>query len=96
MSAAAAAAGEDVLELRTAATRSDDTGKQSSRKQVLCGLIAWGIGALYAVTDEIHQMFSEGRSCEFRDICIDAGGVLFGVLIIHLIWRARRNRHPGR
>ena len=24
---------------------------------------AWGIGAFYALTDEVHQIFSSGRSC---------------------------------
>lgn len=53
------------------------------------GLIAFGIGAAYAVTDEIHQRFVEGRSCEVRDMMIDFGGVLLGVLIISLIKRLR-------
>ena len=29
------------------------------------------IGALYAVSDEIHQLFIVGRSCEIRDVIID-------------------------
>ena len=47
-------------------------------------LIPWAIGTAYAVTDEIHQLFVPGRSCELRDICIDAVGVLCGCLIIRL------------
>lgn len=39
------------------------------------------IGALYAVSDEIHQSFVPGRSCELRDMTIDSVGVLLGVLI---------------
>ena len=39
------------------------------------------IGALYAVSDEIHQSFVPGRSCELRDMAIDSAGVLLGVLI---------------
>ena len=49
------------------------------------GIAAWIIGALYAVTDEFHQQFVSGRSCEFRDMLIDFGGVLLGVLIISVI-----------
>jgi len=45
---------------------------------------AWLIGTAYAVTDEIHQYFVPGRSCEFRDICIDMIGVLAGVLIMRI------------
>lgn len=35
---------------------------------------------LYAVSDEIHQSFSPGRSCEFRDVMIDTSGALIGML----------------
>lgn len=52
---------------------------------------AWGIGTFYAVTDEIHQLFSPGRSCEFRDMCIDCAGVLTGILLIILL--RKRGRH---
>lgn len=53
---------------------------------------AWLIGTAYAVTDEFHQSFVPGRSCEFRDIVIDSCGVLTGVLAALLAgWiRARR------
>ena len=53
-------------------------------------LLAWCIGTAYAVTDEIHQLFVPGRSCEFRDICIDAAGVLAGVLIASAVLKAKR------
>ncbi len=36
--------------------------------------------SLYAVTDEIHQLFVEGRSCELRDWAIDTFGALIGAL----------------
>lgn len=42
--------------------------------------ICWGIGTLYAVSDEFHQTFSDGRSPQIRDVCIDSAGVLFGIL----------------
>lgn len=53
----------------------------------LRALAALLTGALYSVTDEIHQLFSEGRSCEFRDVCIDTCGVLLAVVIGFLITR---------
>ncbi len=55
----------------------------------LSGLLAWAVGAAYAVTDEFHQMFVVGRSCEVRDMCIDAAGVLCGVLVI-VLWKRKR------
>ena len=33
-------------------------------------------GSLYAVTDEIHQIYIPGRSGEVRDVFIDSAGVL--------------------
>jgi VanZ family protein len=45
----------------------------------------WGIGTLYAASDEFHQMFSDGRSPQLRDVCIDSAGVLTGVLISLLV-----------
>jgi VanZ family protein len=35
----------------------------------------------YACMDEFHQTFVPGRSGEFRDVCIDLSGSLFGILI---------------
>lgn len=42
-------------------------------------------GILYASSDEFHQLFVEGRSCEFRDVCIDSAGILLGIMIVLLI-----------
>ncbi len=53
-------------------------------------LAAWGIGTLYAVSDEVHQLFVPGRSCEARDMVIDSCGVAAGVLIGLLIGRRRQ------
>lgn len=53
-------------------------------------LVPWGIGAVYAVSDEIHQYFVPGRSCEIRDMVLDSIGVAAGVLIMWL-WE----RHCG-
>lgn len=36
---------------------------------------------LYAASDELHQLFIAGRSCEARDVCIDFAGSLCGVYI---------------
>ena len=43
--------------------------------------IAFAIGALYAVSDEVHQYFVPGRSCEVADVLIDSLGVFLGVLL---------------
>ena len=71
----------------------DDLLRQSRRADIqsrTAGILCpWCIGALYAVSDEIHQSFVPGRSCELRDMIIDSCGVLTGVLII---WNVNRTR----
>lgn len=37
--------------------------------------------SLYAVTDEIHQLFVPGRSCQFSDWVIDTCGAILGALV---------------
>lgn len=43
-------------------------------------LISLAVSSLYALSDEIHQIFVEGRSCEFRDWAIDTFGAVLGAL----------------
>ena len=43
-----------------------------------------------AAANELHQMFSEGRSCEGRDVLIDTGGALLGIAVALLLWIIRR------
>lgn len=65
-----------------------------SRKRKIIYSLLFGIA--YACTDEIHQLFVKGRSCEFRDICIDSLGVLSGIivteLIVHNITKSKKNK----
>ncbi|MCQ2490424.1 MAG: VanZ family protein [Ruminococcus sp.] len=60
-------------------------------------LIAWGICILYACSDELHQHFVPGRSCELRDVMIDSCGALTGLLVSMLAMAAAahfiRNKH---
>ena len=49
------------------------------------GAVACGICLLYAISDEIHQLFIPGRSGEIRDVCIDFCGALLTVSLLFLI-----------
>ncbi len=51
------------------------------------GLIVWGIACLYAVTDEVHQLFVPGRAGALKDVLLDSAGALVGVLLGLLIIR---------
>jgi VanZ family protein len=50
--------------------------------------LAFAIGALYAVSDEIHQTLVPGRMGAPLDVAIDAVGVACGVLL----WQTIRTR----
>lgn len=54
--------------------------------------LAWLFCILYAGTDELHQRFVPGRSCELRDVMIDSSGALAGILLVLLIGRVLRMR----
>lgn len=50
-------------------------------------LIAILCSSLYAVSDEIHQLFVEGRSCEIGDWAIDTFGAVLGTIgFLILFW----------
>ena len=52
----------------------------------------------YACTDEFHQHFVEGRSCELRDVLIDTGGGMVGALVAlgltALYFKLRQTKRP--
>ncbi|MDE7310838.1 MAG: VanZ family protein [Eubacterium sp.] len=52
-------------------------------------------GSLYAVSDELHQLFVPGRSCELTDMLIDSSGVVIGTfagLFLFVYWAGRKQR----
>ena len=53
-------------------------------------LLAWLIAAAYAATDEVHQLFVDGRSGSFVDVCIDSAGAFLGVLCLAIFFRGYR------
>jgi len=50
------------------------------------------IGALYAMSDEFHQLFVPGRSCSLRDVLIDSCGVSAGVGMFMLVVSSSKDR----
>lgn len=47
---------------------------------------------LYACSDELHQYFVPGRSCQFTDVLIDTSGALTGTLVTMLLFTIIRSR----
>ena len=57
-------------------------------------LLPVGIGALYAVSDEIHQYFVPERACRLLDMGIDTAGVIFGTAVFGGILYLRMKKAP--
>jgi VanZ family protein len=53
-------------------------GKAGPRRQALLAVV---LAALYAVTDEVHQRFTPGRSSSIADVGIDTLGAVIGLLV---------------
>lgn len=66
------------------------------RKTGMTALIAFGATALYAVSDEMHQMLVEDRGPSPIDVGIDCLGAMLAIVLVAGIWllvrrlRARR------
>lgn len=49
------------------------------------GVFAFPAACLYAVTDELHQLVSDGRACSVKDMLIDSSGALLGAVLCSFI-----------
>lgn len=53
----------------------------SNQKKACFAII---ICVLYAISDEIHQLFVPGRSCQVLDVIIDSSGSLLGIILLYI------------
>ena len=66
------------------------------------GGTAFGAAAVYAASDEIHQLFVVGRAGRFSDVCIDSAGAALGIVVFVVavkmvkIVRSRREKREAR
>lgn len=56
--------------------------KNSNKRKIIQSGI---IGIVYAITDEIHQLFVPGRSGRILDVGIDSLGVITGIIIYQIL-----------
>lgn len=54
-------------------------------------IIAILLCIIYATSDEIHQIFVPGRSCQITDIMIDSLGSIMGIYLYKLITKKCKN-----
>lgn len=68
-------------------------------KKKMTPVIAFGGTVIYAITDEIHQIFVPGRAFQISDILVDSTGALIGVIasfvilkiILYIMKRGNKN-----
>ncbi len=48
-------------------------------------ILSTALTSLYAVTDEVHQLFVEGRACRIGDWAIDTCGAILGTILFAVI-----------
>lgn len=61
-----------------------NTYNRENKNKVISVII---VGVLYAISDEFHQMFSEGRTPAIKDIFIDTCGILFGISFFDVFYK---------
>ena len=55
--------------------------------------VSQGVSSLYAVSDELHQYFVPGRSCQLSDMVLDSCGAAVGIgILLLIVWLIRRRR----
>lgn len=62
-----------------------------------CPAASWGLCVLYAISDELHQVFVPGRSGQASDVLIDSLGAGIGIAVFMLAVSLRGSRkHKSR
>ena len=64
-------------------------GSASASRTMKPLVLPFIIGVLYAVSDEIHQLFVPGRAGQLRDVLIDSAGILIGMCLYRVLSRRR-------
>ena len=64
--------------------------RYNKKSRINAILLALLICILYAISDEIHQIFIPGRSGQVSDVLIDSLGGLVGIVLLDLLRRRKR------
>ena len=77
--------------------------RRSGGRGLVSMVVALVISVLYAISDEVHQLFVPGRSGQVSDVLLDSAGALVGILLYALTSRlvikkknASRTVQPGK
>ena len=63
--------------------------RRSKAGGVIALVAAFGICVLFAISDEVHQLFVPGRGGQVKDVFIDSSGAIVGIGLYMLIAKVR-------
>ncbi len=66
------------------------SNSSKGKQKMFC--ITTGFDLIYAISDEIHQGFVDGRSPKVFDVCVDTVGGMSGCLFVLVIWLLIKKR----
>ena len=58
-------------------------------------ILLLSIGSIYALSDEIHQYFVPGRTCDLLDLASDVLGIIVSFFIYKLIYKTIKSRRAS-
>lgn len=72
-----------------------ETKEITKKENIKTIIVALTIGALYATTDEIHQLFIANRSGQITDVMLDTLGVGTGIVLYMLVNKIKSKNDRG-
>ena len=57
------------------------------KKEIFKYGVSAAVCLFYSITDEIHQLFVDGRSGEIRDVLLDFSGAVTGIFFVFVIYK---------
>ncbi|MFA7231549.1 MAG: VanZ family protein [Victivallaceae bacterium] len=63
---------------------------KTGAKGIKAFIFAFVFTALYACSDEFHQIYVPGRACMWSDMIIDSLGAIFGLGVFAIAWKRRQ------
>lgn len=67
-----------------------------SFKTSISPFLSTGLSCIYAISDEIHQIFVPGRAFQFVDIAVDFTGIAIGTTAIVTIIKIIEKKHKNK
>jgi VanZ family protein len=65
-------------------------GKKWLKRPIFYGVIVFCVGTAFAISDELHQKYVPGRSCDLFDVLADCVGILLSIFAYYFVRSRKR------